>query len=222
MPGISPAKILFHPSRNWASDSSTPSNARTVRVYSNCETVELSLNGRSLGVRRPETPQQEWQDFEENIRRYKSPDDFNQKPLPGAALKHPPFVWRDIPYEPGTLTAVGQKGGATVKDELRTPGPAVRLALRADQTHLAADDADVAFIEADVVDANGVTVPEARPWIRFTVEGPGRLLGGTTEIDAIAGVAAINVQSTDRAGTIVVTAAAPGIASDSVRIIAKP
>ena len=85
-----------------------------------------------------------------------------------------------------------------------------------------ADDADVAFIEADVVDSNGVTVDDARPWIRFSVEGPGRLLGGTTEIDAIAGVAAINVQSTDRGGAIVVTATSPGLASGSVRIQAKP
>ena len=208
--------------KQGAGSRDTPSHARMVRVYSNCDTVELSLNGRSLGVRRPETPLQEWQDFEENISRYRYPDDFNQKLLSGAALKHPPFVWREIPYEPGTLTAVGQKGGATAKDEVRTPGPALRLVLRADQSRLVADDADVAFIEADVVDSKGVTVDDARPWIRFSVEGPGRLLGGTTEIDAIAGVAAINVQSTDRGGAIVVTATSPGLASGSVRIQAKP
>jgi len=28
MPGISPAKIAFHPSRNWASDSGMPSEVR--------------------------------------------------------------------------------------------------------------------------------------------------------------------------------------------------
>jgi hypothetical protein len=33
MPGISPAKILFHPSRNWASESSTPSDERSAAKY---------------------------------------------------------------------------------------------------------------------------------------------------------------------------------------------
>jgi beta-galactosidase len=195
---------------------------RTVRVYSNCDAVELFLNKRSLGARRPESPQTEWNDFETNISRYKSPDDFNRRPLPGAALRHPPFVWRDVVYEPGRLLAVCRKADTTVKDEIQTPGGPVRMVLKADQETLAADDADVAFIEADVVDANGVIVPAARPWIRFSVEGPGRLLGGTTEIDAISGVAAINVQSTGAPGIIVVTATAPGVGAGSVRIEAKP
>src|ERR1700704_1900190 len=33
MPGISPAKIAFHPSRNWASDSSTPREAKSGKVF---------------------------------------------------------------------------------------------------------------------------------------------------------------------------------------------
>src|SRR6266436_5897100 len=34
MPGISPAKISFHPSRNWASVSSMPSDERSAAKYS--------------------------------------------------------------------------------------------------------------------------------------------------------------------------------------------
>lgn len=225
-------KPMVHIVGQWENRRATPedrgpspprqSDLRTVRVYSNCDTVELLLNGRSLGVRRPETREEEWQDFEQNISRYKSPDSFNRMPLPGAALKHAPFVWRDVAYEPGRLLAVGHKSGATFKDEIQTPGAPVRLVLRADQETLAADDAGVAFIEADVVDTNGVIVPEARPWIRFSVEGPGRLLGGATQIDAIAGVAAINVQSTGAPGSIVVTATAPGLGAGSARIESKP
>ena len=77
---------------------------------------------------------------------------------------------------------------------------------------------DVSFIEAGVVDNAGTVVPSARPWIHFTSQGPGRLLGGTTVIDAITGRAAINVQSTRQPGEIVVTAAAAGLETGSVRI----
>ena len=216
-------KAMIHIVGDWTSGG--PGGAqiqkRDVRVYSNADTVELMLNGKTLGVRRPEEPEEEWQGFEEDISRYRTPDEFNQKRLPGAALKHPPFVWRDVPYEAGRLVAVGRKGDVTVQDEIRTPGAPVRIRLRTDRTTLADDDADVSFIEADVVDANGVVVTTARPWIRFSSQGPGRLLGGTTEIDAINGVAAINVQNNGESGEIVVTATSPGLEAGSVRIMTK-
>ncbi|PYV14024.1 MAG: hypothetical protein DMG21_19465, partial [Acidobacteria bacterium] len=135
-------KPMVHIVGHWDGGRTAPSDGgqsehrrsdlRTVRVYSNCDTVELFLNGRSLGVRRPETAEAEWQDFEEDISRYKSPDDFNRKPLPGAALKHAPFVWRDVPYEPGTLVARAKKNGETVANQIQTPGAPVRIVLKAD------------------------------------------------------------------------------------------
>jgi beta-galactosidase len=191
---------------------------RTVRVYSNCNTVELFLNGQSLGVRQPATPEQVWRDFRENIEQYKSPDAFNQQPLPGAALRHPPFIWDDVSYEPRSLVAVGEKNGITVRDELRTAGAASQIVLSAEKAAITSDGLDVCFIEADVQDAAGVVVPNARPWIRFTATGPGRLLGGTREIDAISGMAAINLQSTGHPGEIVVTATSPGLSSGSWHI----
>jgi hypothetical protein len=54
------------------------------------------------------------------------------------------------------------------------------------------------------------------PWITFAVKGPARLLGGTTQIDAISGVAAINVQS--QAGEVIVEASSPELGTGSVRI----
>jgi hypothetical protein len=83
---------------------------------------------------------------------------------------------------------------------------------------LRADGVDVAFIQAAVVDAAGTTVPTARPWITFSVEGAGRLLGGATEIDAITSIAAISVQNTGEAGEIEVKATSPGLAAGSVHI----
>lgn len=195
---------------------------RRVRVYSNCDSVELFLNGKSLGVRQPESTAEVWKDFHDSIAVYQFQDQFTGQSLPGARLVHPPFVWDEVAYQDGTLTAVGRKGNSVVRHELRTAGPAARIQLKAGKSSLAADDEDVSFIEADVVDAEGVTVPGARPWIHFRVEGPGRLLGGALDIDAISGVAAINVQSTGEPGEIAVTASSPGLESGRARIEAKP
>jgi len=83
---------------------------------------------------------------------------------------------------------------------------------------LAVDRGDVSFLEADVTDSNGVTVPSARPWITFSVRGPGQLLGATPEINAITGVAAINVESTGQPGEIEVVATSPGLEAGFARL----
>jgi len=191
---------------------------RQIRVYSNCDTVELQLNGRSLGVHQPITNERVWQDFRKASEEIKYRAEFSQEMLPGASLKHPPFVWEDAPYEDGTLLALARKGTETAREELRTAGNPARLVLKAEKATLDIDREDVSFVEADVVDVNGTTVPDAHPWMRFEVVGPGRLLGGATEIDAITGVAAINVQTTGKPGEIGATAAAPKLGPGSVRI----
>ncbi len=195
---------------------------RQVRVYSNCDSVELSLNGRSLGVHMPATNEQVWQDFRRLTDRSRALEewqgDYTQVPFPGATLRHPPFVWNDVPYESGTLVAIGHKGEDAVQKEVRTAGSPVRIVLKSEKLSLAIDREDVSFLEADVVDANGTIVPDAHPWISFHVDGPGRLLGGATEIDAISGVSAINVQTSGQQGEVIVTATAEGLESGSVRI----
>jgi len=192
---------------------------RSIRVYSNCDTVELFLNGRSLGVQRPAAQDRVWEDFRRLLAKYKSlADRLNQTRLQGAHLLHPPFIWDHVRYQAGTLLAVGQKGKTTVRHELRTAGDPERVSLRAQKTTLNADGRDVSFIEADVVDREGTTVPAARPWITFAATGPARLLGGTSQIDAISGVAAINVQSTSQAGEVIVEASSPELGTGSVRL----
>jgi beta-galactosidase len=213
-------KPMVHIVGHWTWPGET-GHKRRVRVYSNCDTVELFLNGKSLGVREPATPEHVWKHFHDAIAAYQVPDQFNQQLFPGANLQHAPFVWDDVPYEDGTLTAVGRKGDTTVRHVLRTAGRPARIELKAEKESLTADDEDVSFIEADVVDAQGAVVPDARPWIHFVVEGPARLLGGATHIDAISGVAAINVQSTGQRGEIVLTGSSPGLEPGLVRIQAR-
>jgi beta-galactosidase len=201
----------------WPGQEGKP---RQIRVYSNCDTVELLVNGRSLGVHQPVSQDRGWADFQAVAEKYSElrDDQFTRRLLPGAHLTHPPFIWDDVSYQPGTLVARGSKGGATFQHELRTAGEGRKILLKAEKQSLAADGMDVSFIEAAVVDKDGTVVPSARPWINFAVQGPGRLLGGTTTIDAITGRAAVNVQSTSQPGEIVVAATSAGLGTGMVRI----
>ncbi len=118
----------------------------TLNVFTNCEEVELFSNGTSLGVRR-------LSDYPNNT-----------------------VKWR-LPYKPGTLVAVGRNGGAeAARDELRTAGEAVSLRLCADREALSADGQDLCYVDIDLVDAEGCTVPDADRPLRVRVEGAGRFL----------------------------------------------
>ncbi len=205
----------------WPGETGKP---RQVRIYSNCDSVELFLNGQSLGSRGPASQEHIWNDFRATASKYHSIEDMidqlSKERIPGSSLRHPPFIWEDVSYRPGTLIAVGKKDGTTVKDERSTADAPAGLLLISDQPALKADGQDVAFFQAHVVDSKGVLIPTAHPWISFSANGPGRLLGGTTEIDAISGIAAINLQSTGESGRIVVRAEARGLKPAFMELIA--
>jgi beta-galactosidase len=143
-PGYGPAQravdTLFS---DWTPREAEP-HEESVEVYSNCDEVELLLNGRSLG----------------------------SKPLsPDAAAR----AWK-IPYEPGTLRAVGRnKGQVAATHELRSAGPGKKLVLAADRPGLTADRDDVLYVTASVVDENGVENPWADDLIGFDLSGPGAI-----------------------------------------------
>jgi beta-galactosidase len=115
-----------------------------------------------------------------------------------------------VPYEPGTLKAVGTKAGTVCEDERRTAGQASQVLLHPDRTEMLADGRDAVRVVAIIADSEGVMVPSAGHWLTFEAEGPGRLLG-TPVLDAVWGMAAINISSTQEAGDIVLTASARGL-----------
>ena len=210
-------KPMVHIVGHWAPDASAPAK-RTVRVYSNADSVELILNGRSLGSHESMPPARVWKDFHAFVDPFGVPDEFSRELLPGAKLKHGPFLWDDVPYEPGRLVAVASKNGTAVRHELQTPQAAARIVLKPESTILAVPSDEVTFVEADVVDAAGTVVPDAHPWLHFDVKGAGRLLGGVADIDAISGIAAINVGAVGEQGDITVSVSSPGLESVPVRI----
>jgi beta-galactosidase len=136
-----------------------------------------------------------------------------------------------VPFSAGTLEAKATKGGSVVaSDKVQTAGAAASLALEADRTSLKADGRDLAFVEVDVIDAQGVLVPRANDKIDFAIDGPGTLAGvdngdatnhesykGPSR-SAFSGRALAIIQSTTTPGTVTVKATSGSLEGSSVVI----
>lgn len=213
--------IHLFPHWNW---SGREGQVIPVLAYTNCDAVELYLNGRFLGEKRLEFPRQ---GTSGGWNSYARPQVF-----PTTADLH--LSW-DVPYEPGVLRAVGRRGGEVVAtEEVRTAGPAASLRVTVDRAEIRAGERDVAHVRVEVVDADGVVVPHANDLVRFTVAGPARLLAvgngdpadhgsyQASERRAFHGLLLAMIQSTDESGDITVTARADGLAPASVEITVVP
>ena len=91
--------------------------------------------------------------------------------------KRAPHYWT-VPWRPGTLTAVALNAGKEVaRHELKTTGAPQSLRLTPDRSSLHADGQDLSHVTVEVVDANGIVVPDANHLIKFEVTGPGTNVG---------------------------------------------
>jgi beta-galactosidase len=87
------------------------------------------------------------------------------------------LIWK-VPFVSGTLKAISRTGGKEVLvQEVKTSGLPAKLVLTADRSAISADGNDLSFVTIDVVDANGVIVPNADNRIKFQVEGSGAIVG---------------------------------------------
>ncbi len=195
-----------------------------VLAYTNCEVVELFLNGRSLGAKAREFPRPGTQG---GWNTYARPPVF-----PTTADLH--LEW-DVPYEAGELKAVGYRGGAVACTEtVRTAGVPAALEIVPDRTALRADARDAASLEVRVVDAQGTVVPGASNRVSFSVEGPAVLLGvdnGDPQShepyqagrrDAFHGLCLAVIQTRREAGPIRVTARADGLREAAAELASAP
>lgn len=131
--------------QNW---NFHPGMTIPVWAYSNCERVELFLNGQSLGARRM--------------------DEYDD-------LAH---VFWDVPYEPGVLRAEAWANGAVVAtQEVATAGPPHHLAVTVDRDAMPAHPREIAHVAVSVRDADDRVVPAASTLVTFTVAGPGVIIG---------------------------------------------
>jgi hypothetical protein len=190
LPGVGSGPMVFI-ANQWRSGSPT-----SVTVFSNCDTVSLSLNGTLVATQKP------------NVGGHT------------VHLEHPPFTFAVGTYQPGTLVADGIIGGKVVAaDTVRTPLTATKIVVTLDTAGmpLKADGSDIAIVYAAIVDSNGTVIPTATNAVTFSVSGPGKLItpDGISPA-AIGGIAECYVQTEDSLpGTITVSASAPPLQSGS-------
>ena len=79
-------------------------------------------------------------------------------------------------YRPGTLKAVAFDNGKAVDSViLTTAGKPVKVRLTADRKQIRASRNDLAYVTAEVVDADGRLVPDSVLPLQFTISGNGEI-----------------------------------------------
>jgi beta-galactosidase len=119
-----------------------------VFVYSNADSAELFLNGKSQGIQKKNTSSPQ--------NRYR-------------------LMWNDVKYEPGTLKVVafGKNGKPTAEKQVVTAGKPYKIVLEPDRKVINADGKDISFVTVSVVDKNGTPCPDCNDQLTFSVTGNG-------------------------------------------------
>lgn len=122
-----------------------------VHCYTNAESVELFVNGKSVGKRKKEG--------KDTFTRYR-------------------MIWDEVKYEPGVLEAVayGTDGRIVNRTQIKTAGEPFKITLIPDRCAIEADGDDLCYITVRVEDREGVLCPHACNEILFHVSGAGEFL----------------------------------------------
>jgi beta-galactosidase len=194
-----------------------------VTCFTNCDTVELFLNGRSIGTKGYAFPrpgmEERWGNMPARTRALRTTADLH-------------LSW-DVPYEPGTLKAVGTKDGEAVATlEISTTGDPAAIQLEVDRESIQADRRDVAHFTVKIVDSGGTVAPLADNEVTFELEGAGKLIGvdsgdmrshedyASNRRKAFYGLCLAIVQATADPGEIRLTAASAGLKPASATVTA--
>jgi len=181
----------------WTED---PRERIPLEIYSNCDSVEVLLNGRSLGV----------------------------EPIPDPLL--PALLWAVPNEAGTVEVLGRTAGVVATRFRLETVGPAARLELTPDLTTVRLGGRQVSTIEIQVVDAAGTRIPKGDLTVSVEVGGQGRLLAlgsadltDTTpvtesQVRLYEGRAVAVVRSGADPGRITIRATAPGVAPAAVTI----
>ncbi len=169
---------------------------KEIKVYSNCEEVELQINDKILARRKPD------------------------KDKYSTNLPHPPFTFIAPEYEAGSVKATGYiSGKRVVETERQTPGQPSQIKLVVDYSgkDLQAGSNDVVFIYALITDKYGTVIPDDNRSVEFNTEGDCELIGHNP-IEAEAGIASVLLKAGDSPGPIKITATAHGVRKGSIEV----
>lgn len=187
-------------SADWTPDDPDIYTTADLQVFSNCDEVELFVNGKSMGAKGR------------------------------TADNASPRTWT-IPFEKGTLKAVGRNAGKdATTQELKTAGKALKIVLKADKPTVQNSWDDVVYITAAITDDEGNLVSSAGTKVDFSITGPGVIAAvdngdnaGSEPYQATSrlsykGRCIAIVKAKAGSGEISITASAEGLKSGSVSI----
>ncbi|HZL77124.1 MAG TPA: glycoside hydrolase family 2 TIM barrel-domain containing protein [Bacteroidales bacterium] len=212
-------KPMVHllPHWNWAGHEG---QVISVITYTNCDTVELFLNGRSFGAKSYVFPQQGhsggWNSW--------------ARPYIAPTTSDLHLSW-DVPYEAGILKAVGRKNGKIVTEVIQTTSKPAAIRLSADRKEIHADAHDIVNVKVEIVDDNGLVVPDANNLVEFKIEGEGVLIGTdngnpqdkalmkSSRRNAFNGLALAVIQSTEKSGNIRITAVSDDLKEAVLQVV---
>ena len=179
-----------------------------VRAYSNAASVELFLNGETLGKKTFTKKQTS------DGRTYQE----------GANANELYLEWK-VAFEAGTLEAVArdEAGNIIARDKIVTAGEPAGVRLVKEEHAIAADGKDLTYIYYEIVDSKGNVVPTANNLVRFQLHGQGQIVGvdngeqasrerykeqadGSWIRKAFNGKGVVIVKSTEQAGKFTLTA----------------
>lgn len=182
---------------NWAGKEE---KIISVLCYTNCENVELFLNGKSLGSKELSASsdlQLSWKVF------YK------------------PGTLKAIGKKDGKIACT---------HELHTAGKPAKIVLTPDRDNIASDGCDLSHIKVNVVDKDGRIVANAVNLITFDISGEGKIIGvGSGDPQShedyksnrrklYKGKCLVVVQSRCQSGQICITATSPGLTQSSITL----
>jgi beta-galactosidase len=175
----------------------TENSPLNVTVYSNCDEVELYLNGVLVAKQKPTV--------NENSDK----------------LNHAPFIFKLDKFIAGTLKAEGfVNGKKVVSSFVKTPEKASKIELSYDLSSVPINPnyPDMVFVYAKIVDSNGTIIPTASNEVTFALVEGNALLIGENPVKAEAGIATIVLKTKDLKKSIKVIAQSQNLQSGAISV----
>ena len=191
-----------------------------VYCYTNCDSAELFVNGKSMGKK---VKGEDLTELKVDFLRYE-PKTFQSKYR---------LSW-DVPYEAGSIKVIGYKDGKQILEEqINTAGKPAKINLSVDREIITANGEDLAYVTVKVEDKYGNLCPNADNDVFFSVKGAATLIGvdngNQTSLEsfqanhrkAFSGMCLAILKSNKIAGKITLNASSKGLKSTKIEIISK-
>ncbi len=189
----------FHKPMIFIANYWNDSSSTQVKVYSNCDGVELKCNGQLIARQKPDL-------------------DVNS-----TNLAHPPFTFNIATFNNGTLTATGYfQEKKTIETSIKTEGKPSGIILNWDESGkpLKAGCNDIVFVYATITDLEGNPIHDYDGFIDFKVKGDA-IIVGSASIKAEAGIATILLKAGSKPGNIEIIANGKKLESKKLKLKAN-